>query len=58
MGHWDDFFFIITEQINSIDKKEEFFNMLKQLDSEKEFSHKEIRDKWEEAYIRILKSNG
>lgn len=57
MGHWEDFFILIKNEINILNKEKEFFTILKQINKEKKFLYRDIRDRWDEAYTRIIKLN-
>jgi hypothetical protein len=54
MGHWEDFWWNITESIKNKGLKKEFDDQLKKMDSQEKHRYKDIRDKWDYAYHKVV----
>ena len=55
MGHWEDFWWNITEEINKKGLKKEFDAQLKKMESQDKHKYKESRARWEYAYNKVTK---
>ena len=55
MGHYEDFWWEITESINSKDLKEEFNAQLKKMDRQDKHRYKDAREKWRYAHEKVIK---
>ena len=53
MGHYEDFWWEITESINKLGLKKEFDAQLNKMRSQDK--HKESRARWEYAYNKVTK---
>jgi len=56
MGHWEDFWWEITESINSKGLKKEFDAQLKKMNHQEEHRYKETREKWRYAHDKVIKT--
>ena len=54
MGHWEDFWWNITESIKNKGLKKEFDNQLKKMDNQDKHRYKDIRAKWDYAYHKVV----
>ena len=54
MGHWEDFWWEITESINSKGLKKEFDAQLKKMDHQDKHQYKDTRSKWAYAYNKVI----
>ena len=57
MGHWEDFWWNITEEIKSKGLKKEFDAQLKKMNSQDKHRYKDTRDKWDYAYNKVTQLN-
>ncbi len=57
MGHWEDFWYEMTESINSKGLKKEFDAQLKKMRSQEKHKYMETRDRWTYAYNKVTKAN-
>ena len=55
MGHYEDFWYEITESIDSMGMKKEFDAQLDKMRSQKHHQYKEVRDRWTYAHNKIEK---
>ena len=53
MGHYEDFWYEITESINSKGLKKEFDAQLEKMRHQDKHMYKDTRDKWAYAYKKI-----
>ena len=57
MGHYEDIFWEITESINKKGLRKEFDAQLEKMKHQDKHRYKEIRDKWDYAYQKVIKAN-
>ena len=55
MGHYEDFWWEITESIDKLGLKKEFDAQLNKMRSQDKHKYKESRARWEYAYNKVLK---
>jgi hypothetical protein len=55
MGHWEDFWWNITEDINKKGLKKEFHAQLTKMDGQSKHQYKDTRSKWDYAYNKVIK---
>tara|TARA_R110001592_G_scaffold219428_2_gene473571 strand:- start:1118 stop:1312 length:195 start_codon:yes stop_codon:yes gene_type:complete len=55
MGHYEDFWYEITESINNRGLKKEFDAQLKKMDSQDKHRYKDVRDRWSYAHEKVTK---
>jgi hypothetical protein len=55
MGHWEDFWWHITESINQKGLKKKFDAQLKKMDGQSKHQYKDTRSKWDYAYNKVIK---
>tara|TARA_S200002703_G_scaffold129534_2_gene116605 strand:+ start:1214 stop:1399 length:186 start_codon:yes stop_codon:yes gene_type:complete len=53
MGHYEDFFWEITEELKQLGLKEEFEKEVRKLQSNDEFKYKSIKERWEYALNKV-----
>jgi len=56
MGHYEDFWYEITESINKKGLKKEFDAQLTKMDTQDKHCYKDIRAKWQYAYNKVTKT--
>ena len=56
MGHYEDFWFDITESINEKGLKKEFDAQLKKMNHQDKHQYKDTRSKWDYAYNKVIKT--
>ena len=56
MGHYEDIFYEVTESINKLGLKKEFDAQLEKMRSQDKHRYKEVRDRWEYAYRKVIKN--
>ncbi len=54
MGHWEDFWWNITNEINEKGLKKEFDAQLRKMDSQSKHQYKDTRSKWDYAYHKVI----
>ena len=54
MGHWEDFWWHITESINSQGLRKEFDAQLEKMDTQEKHRYKDTRAKWEYAHNKVM----
>ena len=57
MGHYEDFFWEVTEEVKSLGLRKEFDKMIKDLSNQEEYRHKSIKVRWEAALNKIKKQH-
>ena len=57
MGHWEDFWWDITKEINSKGLKKEFDAQLKKMDGQDKHQYKDTRTKWDYAFKKVTSKN-
>tara|TARA_R110000796_G_scaffold3014_1_gene11449 strand:- start:1082 stop:1273 length:192 start_codon:yes stop_codon:yes gene_type:complete len=57
MGHYEDSFHEIYDQIRVKDIKDEFENQLKKMQDQSKHKYKSTKEMWEYAYMRVTSSN-
>ena len=57
MGHYEDSFHEIYDQIRVKDIKNEFENQLKKMNHQSKHKYKSTKEMWEYAYMRVTSSN-
>jgi hypothetical protein len=55
MGHYEDFWYDITESINSKGLKKEFDAQLEKMSHQDKHKYKDTRDRWTYAHNKVLK---
>ena len=55
MGHYEDFWYDITESINSKGLKKEFDAQLSKMDGQEKHRYKDTRDRWSYAHSKVMK---
>mgnify|MGYP003139394971 CR=1 FL=1 len=58
MGHWEDFWWDITESINKQGLKKEFDAQLEKMNYQEKHRYKDTRDKWSYAHDKVTRLNG
>ena len=56
MGHYEDLWYDITESINREGLKNEFDAQLEKMNTQDKHKYKDVRDKWEYAYQKVIKN--
>tara|TARA_R100001443_G_scaffold57106_2_gene68003 strand:+ start:234 stop:419 length:186 start_codon:yes stop_codon:yes gene_type:complete len=55
MGHWEDFWYIMTESIDRHGLRKEFDAQLKKMRSQEKHKYMDTRDRWSYAYSKVMK---
>jgi len=55
MGHYEDFWYEITESIDNLGLKKEFDAQLNKMRHQDKHKYKEVRDRWDYAYHKVIK---
>ena len=55
MGHWEDFWYDITEDINKKGLKKEFDAQLTKMGNQDKHKYKDSRGRWDYAYHKVIK---
>jgi|TARA_R110002012_G_scaffold67039_4_gene174964 hypothetical protein len=55
MGHWEDFWWNVTEDINNKGLKKEFDAQLKKMESQDKHKYKDSRGRWDYAHHKVIK---
>ena len=55
MGHYEDFWYEMTESINKLGLKKEFDAQLDKMRYQDKHRYKESRDRWQYAYNKVTK---
>ena len=55
MGHYEDLWYEITEDINQKGLQKEFDTQLKKMRSQSQHKYKEVRDRWNYAHTKVVK---
>ena len=55
MGHYEDFWYHITESINSKGLKKEFDAQLEKMNHQSKHQYKDTRSRWDYAYNKVIK---
>jgi len=55
MGHYEDFWYEITESINSKGLKKEFDAQLEKMNWQDKHKYKDVRDRWSYAHEKVTK---
>jgi len=55
MGHYEDFWYEITESINNKGLKKEFDTQLEKMNHQDKHRFKDTRDKWSYAHDKVTK---
>jgi len=55
MGHYEDFWYDITESINSKGLKKEFDAQLNKMNHQDKHRYKDVRDRWSYAHEKVTK---
>ena len=53
MGTWEDIFYEVTAEVESLGLREEFDKKLKDLRSDDKYQYHEVRDRWQVALQQI-----
>jgi len=53
MGHYEDFFWEITEELKRLGLKKEFEQEIRKIQSNDEFKYKSIKERWEYALNKV-----
>jgi hypothetical protein len=54
MGHWEDFWWNVTNEINKKGLKKEFDAQLRKMDGQSKHQYKDTRSKWDYAYHKVI----
>ena len=57
MGHYEDSFYEIYDQVRVKDIKDDFENQLKKMKGQSKHKYKSTKEMWEYAYMRVTSSN-
>ena len=57
MGHWEDFWWEITDSINKKVLRKEFDAQLEKMSYQDKHRYKDTRDKWDYAYQKVTKTH-
>jgi|TARA_B100001778_G_C18212199_1_gene460585 hypothetical protein len=57
MGHYEDFWWEITESINNKGLKKEFDAQLKKMHHQDKHRYKDTRDRWTYAHNKVVNAN-
>ena len=55
MGHYEDFWYDITNSINSKGLKKEFDAHLNKMDGQDKHKYRDTRSRWEYAHTKVIK---
>ena len=55
MGHYEDLFYMILDDVNSKGLKKEFDAQLAKMKHQDKHRHKEVRDRWSYAHNKVTK---
>ncbi len=55
MGHYEDFWWNITESIDNLGLKKEFDAQLSKMNHQDKHKYKDSRERWDYAYQKVLK---
>jgi hypothetical protein len=55
MGHYEDFWYEITESINSKGLKKQFDDQLEKMSHQEKHKYKDTRDRWTYAHNKVTK---
>tara|TARA_Y100000592_G_C5219255_1_gene198694 strand:- start:17 stop:211 length:195 start_codon:yes stop_codon:yes gene_type:complete len=56
MGHYEDFFWEITEELNQLGLRKEFDNKIKEMRYDDDWRYKELKERWDYA-LKFVKEN-
>jgi len=57
MGHWEDFWWDTTKELEKLGLKKEFNKQLEKMGSQDKHKYKDVRAKWSYALNKVLKKN-
>ena len=57
MGHWEDFWYEVTESIEKNGLKEEFDAQLEKMNHQDKHKYKDTRDRWSYALDKVIKNH-
>jgi len=57
MGTWEDIFYEVTAEVESLGLREEFDKKLKDLRNDDKYKYVEVRDRWQVALKEIKEEN-
>ena len=57
MGHYEDFFWEITEELNQLGLRKEFDNKIKEMRYDDEWRYKELKERWDYALKFVKEKN-
>jgi len=55
MGHYEDLFYMILDDVNSKGLKKEFDAQLEKMDGQAKHRYKDTRDRWSYAHSKVMK---
>jgi len=55
MGHWEDFWWDTTKELEELGLKKQFNKQLKKMDTQRKHKYKDTRARWEYAFNKVLK---
>ena len=55
MGHYEDLFYMILDDVNSKGLKKEFDAQLSKMDGQEKHRYKDTRDRWSYAHDKVMK---
>ena len=57
MGHWEDFFWEVTEEVNQLGLKKEFDKLLRQIRFDEKYRYTDLKDRWSIALMKLKEQN-
>jgi hypothetical protein len=54
MGHWEDFWWNITEEVNKKGLKKEFDAQLEKMNGQSKWQYADTRSRWDYAYHKVI----
>jgi len=58
MGHYEDLYYQILDDVNSKGLKKEFDAQLEKMNGQEKHRYKDTRDKWSYAHDKVTRLNG
>ena len=57
MGHWEDFFWEVAEEVNQLGLRKEFDKLLHQIRNDENYRYTDIKDRWFIALTKLKEQN-
>jgi hypothetical protein len=57
MGHWEDFFWEVAEEVNQLGLRKEFDKLLHQIRNDEKYRYTELKDRWSIALMKLKEQN-